>query len=173
MCQKARRIVQHSEIVKIHSDKVLKTQKYLSIVVEKNPKNQENPLRAILLWVKIWVRRFHAEMQNLYSNFLLVKAKEKVLKSYDFRTFYGCGGRTRTYDLRVMSPTSFQLLYSAIFTAISDSLGIIPQGIPFVNSLFPNPGTPSESASVTYILPIFPFVYTPNRCLPISGHNSG
>ena len=28
--------------------------------------------------------------------------------------FYGCGGRTRTYDLRVMSPTSFQLLYSAI-----------------------------------------------------------
>ena len=28
---------------------------------------------------------------------------------------YGCGGRTRTYDLRVMSPTSYQLLYSAIF----------------------------------------------------------
>ena len=28
--------------------------------------------------------------------------------------FFGCGGRTRTYDLRVMSPTSFQLLYSAI-----------------------------------------------------------
>ena len=27
---------------------------------------------------------------------------------------FGCGGRTRTYDLRVMSPTSFQLLYSAI-----------------------------------------------------------
>ena len=26
----------------------------------------------------------------------------------------GCGGRTRTYDLRVMSPTSYQLLYSAI-----------------------------------------------------------
>ena len=29
--------------------------------------------------------------------------------------FFGCGGRTRTYDLRVMSPTSFQLLYSAMF----------------------------------------------------------
>ena len=28
----------------------------------------------------------------------------------------GCGGRTRTYDLRVMSPTSFQLLYSAIWS---------------------------------------------------------
>ena len=26
----------------------------------------------------------------------------------------GCGGRTRTYDLRVMSPTSCQLLHSAI-----------------------------------------------------------
>ena len=31
--------------------------------------------------------------------------------------FYGCGGRTRTYDLRVMSPTSCQLLYSAIWGA--------------------------------------------------------
>ena len=29
-------------------------------------------------------------------------------------SFYGCGGRTRTCDLRVMSPTSFQLLYPAI-----------------------------------------------------------
>ena len=28
--------------------------------------------------------------------------------------FYGCGGRTWTYDLRVMSPTSCQLLYAAI-----------------------------------------------------------
>ena len=27
----------------------------------------------------------------------------------------GCGDRTRTCDLRVMSPTSYQLLYSAIF----------------------------------------------------------
>ena len=32
--------------------------------------------------------------------------------------FYGCGGRTRTYDLRVMSPTSFQLLYSAIWALL-------------------------------------------------------
>ena len=29
-------------------------------------------------------------------------------------TLYGCGDRTRTCDLRVMSPTSYQLLYSAI-----------------------------------------------------------
>ena len=32
---------------------------------------------------------------------------------------FGCGGRTRTYDLRVMSPTSFQLLYSAILCTLS------------------------------------------------------
>ena len=39
----------------------------------------------------------------------------------------GCGGRTRTYDLRVMSPTSFQLLYSAIWGALLKCLGIIAQ----------------------------------------------
>ena len=33
-----------------------------------------------------------------YSELLNLKTKEKVPKSYDFRTFYGCGGRTRTYD---------------------------------------------------------------------------
>ena len=37
----------------------------------------------------------------------------------------GCGGRTRTYDLRVMSPTSFQLLYSAIFKIHSLSAWIL------------------------------------------------
>ena len=30
-------------------------------------------------------------------------------------THFGCGGRIRTCDLRVMSPTSYQLLYSASF----------------------------------------------------------
>ena len=28
--------------------------------------------------------------------------------------FSGCGSKTRTYDLRVMSPTSYQLLHPAI-----------------------------------------------------------
>ena len=55
------------------------------------------------------------EIAGFFFELFKHKSKEKVLKSYDFRTFYGCGGRTRTYDLRVMSPTSFQLLYSAIF----------------------------------------------------------
>ncbi|ABP00386.1 hypothetical protein MS53_0714 [Mycoplasmopsis synoviae 53] len=32
----------------------------------------------------------------------------------------GCGGRTRTCDLWVMSPTSCQLLYSAIYKLAGD-----------------------------------------------------
>ena len=71
-------------------------------MVKKHIRDWKNPLRDILLWVKIWVRKLYAEIQNFYPNFYHTKAKEKVLKSYDFRTFYGCGGRTRTYDLRVM-----------------------------------------------------------------------
>ena len=43
---------------------------------------------------------------------------QKYGKSPDFarnQDFSGCGGRTRTYGLRVMSPTSYQLLHSAIY----------------------------------------------------------
>ena len=49
--------------------------------------------------------------------------------------YYGCGGRTRTYDLRVMSPTSFQLLYSAIW-ALLECLYILTQRGRFVKYLF-------------------------------------
>ena len=51
------------------------------------------------------------------------KKLEKHRISFEIRCFYGCGGRTRTYDLRVMSPTSFQLLYSAILGCTSNVLG--------------------------------------------------
>ena len=44
--------------------------------------------------------------------------KEKSHPFWDDFFFSGCGGRTRTYDLRVMSPTSFQLLYSAIWALL-------------------------------------------------------
>ena len=40
----------------------------------------------------------------------------KPLKIKDFRLILGCGGRTRTSGLRVMSPTSYQLLYPAVFS---------------------------------------------------------
>ena len=36
---------------------------------------------------------------------------------------FSSGGRTRTYDLRVMSPTSYQLLYSAI--SLSECKGML------------------------------------------------
>ena len=43
-----------------------------------------------------------------------------------FQDFYGCGDRTRTCDLRVMSPTSYQLLYSAIYTFVVPVTGLEP-----------------------------------------------
>ncbi len=42
---------------------------------------------------------------------------QKETPSFRMGFLSGCGGRTRTYDLRVMSPTSYQLLYSAIWGA--------------------------------------------------------
>ena len=48
--------------------------------------------------------------------------------------FSGCGGRIRTNDLRVMSPTSYQLLYPAIFICAPLSLDIIPRWEEYVNT---------------------------------------
>ncbi len=98
-----------------------------------------NLLRAILLWVKTWVntqtQKIHTEKFQLPSR----KTKEKVQKPIGFWTNFGCGGRTRTYDLRVMSPTSFQLLYSAI---LHEDVGrhsleyILAQSMQLVNKNF-------------------------------------
>ncbi len=95
-----------------------------------------SPYGAILLWVKTWVKRFCGKVQIFPPNFQTRKTQEKVLKSYDFSTFYGCGGRTRTYDLRVMSPTSFQLLYSAIFGCAPQCLYIVALEGRFVKHFF-------------------------------------
>ena len=64
------------------------------------------------------------------------KKLEKHRISFEIRCFYGCGGRTRTYDLRVMSPTSYQLLYSAISSALAECLYILPRACPFVKLFF-------------------------------------
>ena len=40
---------------------------------------------------------------KIRPNYFTHKIKEKFRKPGGFRNFYGCGGRTRTYDLRVMS----------------------------------------------------------------------
>ena len=70
----------------------------------------------------------------------ILKLCQKVRKTpvFDLNTgcFYGCGGRTRTYDLRVMSPTSFQLLYSAIFGTSLMYSWIIAWRKRFVNPFF-------------------------------------
>ena len=44
--------------------------------------------------------------------------KEEILSDF----LYGSGGRTRTSDLRVMSPTSCQLLYPAMYREWLSSL---------------------------------------------------
>ncbi len=94
------------------------------------------PLGAILLWVRIWVKGFSADSQNFTLNFSTHKMQEKVLKPCDFRTFYGCGRRTRTSDLRVMSPTSFQLLYPAIWGALPKCWDIVTQKCRLVKGYF-------------------------------------
>ena len=68
------------------------------------------PLQTVVIWVTVWVSGFLSKSALT----ILATKQRKVPKPWWFRNFYGCGGRTRTYDLRVMSPTSFQLLYSAI-----------------------------------------------------------
>ena len=40
---------------------------------------------------------------------------------------FSSGGRTRTYDLRVMSPTSYRLLYSAMWIAKVGTFFEIPK----------------------------------------------
>ena len=83
-----------------------------------------------MYWPKIgpkWLLpRFH----------FLQKSKKNPGILLEYRGFYGCGGRTRTYDLRVMSPTSYRLLYSAIWGASLDCLSIIPRCAPVVNRYF-------------------------------------
>ncbi len=64
---------------------------------------------------------------------------------------FGCGGRTRTYDLRVMSPTSYHLLHSAIFKhPKSECLIIISQSDVFVNCFFEK-----QAEKVTVFIAVF------------------
>ena len=60
------------------------------------------------VWVSVWVR------ENRRASYQTKKC-EKSPEILRFQDFSGCGGRTRTYGLRVMSPTSYQLLHSAIY----------------------------------------------------------
>ena len=88
------------------------------IYVSQNVNNTPSSDRTVTIPSKFYYALVSKLVSNEFDMFHFVlkshKNKEKPRQS---RGFYGCGGRTRTYDLRVMSPTSYQLLYSAIFSA--------------------------------------------------------
>ena len=63
----------------------------------------------------------HNAVRDLREN-----RKKKTADFVRNQRFYGCGDRTRTCDLRVMSPTSYQLLYSAISTKMVPVTGLEP-----------------------------------------------
>ena len=84
--------------------------------------------------------------------FLQIYRKSKNPLNGLFKGFrIGCGGRTRTYDLRVMSPTSYHLLHSAIFKRPQqECLIIISQSDGFVNLFFEK-----ETEKVTVFIAVF------------------
>lgn len=61
-----------------------------------------------------------------------------ILLGKNFRS--GCGGKTRTYDLRVMSPASCQLLHPAIYNCdnLTVDLLSIQQYVKNVNGFYKN-----------------------------------
>ena len=75
----------------------------------------------------------------------------------------GCGGRTRTYDLRVMSPTSFQLLYSAIWVRSAECLDIIAHPAPFVNCYFLPPFVEKARLSRAFTLSLDKVLLIPHQ----------
>ena len=91
-------------------------------------------LKAFLPFIFACVRKvLEADFHKLK---ILTKWIVKPPKSDDFGGNSGCGGRTRTYDLRVMSPTSFQLLYSAILAALLECLDSIAWQSSFVKGFY-------------------------------------
>ena len=82
---------------------------FWALVINKRLLVQPCPLQTVVIWVTVWVSGFLSKSALT----ILATKQRKVPKPWWFRNFYGCGGRTRTYDLRVMSPTSFQLLHPA------------------------------------------------------------
>ncbi len=89
-----------------------------------------------------WLRRFAVyPMYDLVQPFCGIK---KCTTTFVVVHKHGCGGRTRTYDLRVMSPTSFQLLYSAIF-------GCAPLVLKYYSTMAP----PCQEVFSVELAPVF------------------
>ena len=81
----------------------------------KTPSNCAGRCSKISVFVATVPKLFQNRFYGIFI--LLLKVRKTTVSLMKTVVFSGCGGRTRTYDLRVMSPTSFQLLYSAIFNA--------------------------------------------------------
>ena len=69
-----------------------------------------NKLGKLLIYEKRKYNRFFFYLKKFRHFFI----KAKKLANLERLATCGCGGKTRTYDLRVMSPTSCQLLHPAI-----------------------------------------------------------
>ncbi len=54
---------------------------------------------------------------SFWIGYYRICLKRKTLQVIDLQSCFRSGGKTRTYDLWVMSPTSYQLLHPAILKA--------------------------------------------------------
>ena len=100
------------------------------------------------------VSRICRKNRSRFSGAVLL-IKKKTADFIRNQRFYGCGDRTRTCDLRVMSPTSYQLLYSAISTFVVPVTGLEPVQYRYRGILSPRclPIPPHRQLSATIRIP--------------------
>ena len=105
-------------------------------MLDKNKKRRQRIRMRNRQRFQHFVRQMCAKLPFSVGSLYLTKAKKKTLKPLWFQGFpYGCGGRTWTYDLRVMSygsgihlallcailpvPLGFQILFSTVLSTVS------------------------------------------------------
>ena len=69
------------------------------LVTNKLPLVLPCPLQTVVIWVTVWVSGVSWKCRPTFDR----QNKRKSPEILRFQDVYGCGGRTRTYDLRVMS----------------------------------------------------------------------
>ena len=73
--------------------------------LKKRPRRNVLDVFSVYVWLRTELNRRHTELQS-------VALPAELLSHVLFKS--NCGDRIRTYDLRIMSPTSCQLLHPAI-----------------------------------------------------------
>jgi hypothetical protein len=92
----------------------------MTIAVNASPTQCQSKRKKASVFLRrlfIWVAGTGLEAMTIAVNASPTQRQSKRKKASDFhlRLFHlGSGNRTRTYDLRVMSPTSYQLLHPAL-----------------------------------------------------------